>query len=220
MIDIDAYLRCIIGLLQDAFGTRLLYVGLQGSYLRGEAHENSDIDVMVVLDRLTVEDMMRYRTVIASAGQQDRACGFICGREELAHWNPCEICHLLHTTHDCYGELAPLVPSYTQEDVRTFVKLSVGNLYHMLCHTYVHAGDAACAQLLPDAWKQVFFILQNVTFLKNGRFYQNRRELLTALSGADCEVLQKAMEPSGAEEPFEARFQQLFDWCQQTLHAL
>lgn len=220
MIDIDAYLHRITGLLQDAFGARLLYVGLQGSFLRGEAHEGSDIDVMVVLDGLTVEDMARYRTVIASAGQRERACGFLCSREDLAHWNPCEICHLLHTTRDCYGELEPLVPSYTAEDVRTFAKLSIGNLYHMLCHTYVHAGDEACAQLLPDAWKQAFFILQNVVFLRDGRFYQNRRELLAALSGVDRAALQTAMEPCRDGAHYEAQFRQLFDWCQQTLHAL
>ncbi|MBQ9141799.1 MAG: nucleotidyltransferase domain-containing protein [Lachnospiraceae bacterium] len=32
---------------KDEFGDRLLYVGLQGSYLRGEATESSDIDIMV-----------------------------------------------------------------------------------------------------------------------------------------------------------------------------
>ena len=164
MIDIDAYLHRITGLYRTRSARGFCTSGCRGASLRGEAHEGSDIDVMVVLDGLTVEDMARYRTVIASAGQRERACGFLCSREDLAHWNPCEICHLLHTTRDCYGELEPLVPSYTAEDVRTFAKLSIGNLYHMLCHTYVHAGDEACAQLLPDAWKQAFFILQNVVF--------------------------------------------------------
>ena len=219
MIDIDAYLRRMTGLLQDAFGARLLYVGLQGSYLRGEAHEDSDIDVMVVLDKLTVADMECYRTVIASAGQKERACGFLCGREDLAHWNPCELCHLLHTTRDYYGELAPLVPPYTAEDVRTFIKLSVGNLYHALCHTYLYADDAASAQILPGAYRQVFFVFQNVVFLRSGRFYQTRRELLAALSGIDHMVLQTEMEPNCVER-FAERFQQLFDWCQKTLHAL
>ncbi len=194
--------------------------GCRGASLRGEAHEGSDIDVMVVLDGLTVEDMARYRTVIASAGQRERACGFLCSREDLAHWNPCEICHLLHTTRDCYGELEPLVPSYTAEDVRTFAKLSIGNLYHMLCHTYVHAGDEGlCAAAAGRLEAGVLYPAKR-RFLRDGRFYQNRRELLAALSGVDRAALQTAMEPCRDGAHYEAQFRQLFDWCQQTLHAL
>ena len=32
-------------------------MGLQGSWLRGEAHENSDIDIMVILDGFSVRDI-------------------------------------------------------------------------------------------------------------------------------------------------------------------
>ena len=49
----------------------LLFVGLQGSYARGEATEASDIDVVVVLDELYFADLLKYRdmldtTVLAS----------------------------------------------------------------------------------------------------------------------------------------------------------
>ena len=56
--DVDRYLKKLIGECKNAFGARLLYVGLQGSYMRGEAHENSDIDVMMMHDsfRLPKED--------------------------------------------------------------------------------------------------------------------------------------------------------------------
>ena len=57
MFDLDRYLADLILNCRSAFGERLLYVGLQGSCLRVEAHENSDIDVMVILDRFSVRDM-------------------------------------------------------------------------------------------------------------------------------------------------------------------
>lgn len=217
MIDVDAYLCKVTGLLQHTFGTRLIYVGLQGSYLRGEAHENSDIDVMVVLDGLTVEDMDRYREIIMSAGHKEKSCGFLCAREDLLHWNPCEICHLLHTTRDFYGQLQPLVPVYTDEDVRTFVKLSVGNLYHALCHTYVHAGGAAAARALPGLYKQVFFILQNRYFLQTGRFVVRKAELLPALEGLDQQVMARTID---LQSLGQGALQLLFAWCQETLQTL
>ena len=94
----DEYISSLTRLLSTAFGERLIYVGLQGSYLRGEATESSDIDVMVVIDCMSVADLAAYRQAIASLPDADKSCGFICGRDELLHWNPLEICHLLHTT--------------------------------------------------------------------------------------------------------------------------
>ena len=84
MLDIEDYLAQMIHSLRQSFGERLLYVGLQGSYFRGEADAESDIDIMVVLDVLRIPDMDAYRAIIRSLGHADRACGFICGRAELA----------------------------------------------------------------------------------------------------------------------------------------
>ena len=49
MFKIDEYISSLIELLKVAYRERLLYVGLQGSYLRGEATDHSDIDIMVVI---------------------------------------------------------------------------------------------------------------------------------------------------------------------------
>ena len=68
MFDLDKYLADLILNCRSAFGERLLYMGLQGSRLRGEAHENSDIDVMVILDRFSVRDMDTYRGILKEIG--------------------------------------------------------------------------------------------------------------------------------------------------------
>ena len=64
MVDIPSYISALTDLLCQSFGRRLLYIGLQGSYLRGEATETSDIDVMVVLRRMTPADLSAYRRAI------------------------------------------------------------------------------------------------------------------------------------------------------------
>ena len=56
MFDINAWLDIIIKKLQNEFEQRLLFVGLQGSYNRGEATQSSDIDLVVILDNLSFED--------------------------------------------------------------------------------------------------------------------------------------------------------------------
>ncbi len=139
MIDIENYIWQLIELLKQQFASRLLYVGLQGSYLRGEATESSDIDIMVVIDVLGVSDLDAYRTAIQSLEHFDKSCGFICSKEDLANWNPLEICHLLNCTKDYFGVLGELVPTYSENDIRNFIKMSVNNLYHEICHRYIHA---------------------------------------------------------------------------------
>jgi predicted nucleotidyltransferase len=42
--------------LRARFGPRLLSVRLFGSYARGQAHEDSDVDCLVLLDRVDPED--------------------------------------------------------------------------------------------------------------------------------------------------------------------
>lgn len=57
MFRIDAYIDKLITLLKDVFGERLMYIGLQGSYLCDEETKNSDIDIMAVIDMLSVEEI-------------------------------------------------------------------------------------------------------------------------------------------------------------------
>lgn len=208
--DMENYVETLTGALREEFGERLLYVGLQGSWMRGEAAENSDIDIMAVLDELNPEDMDAYRRVVKSMEYADRSCGFLCGRKELLEWNRCEICHLVHTTEDCFGRLSELVPEYGKEDVLEYIRIMTGNLYHALCHSRVHgwrpeeegAGglgengereEAAWEKMLGEGFKQAFFILQNKMYVESGRFAVSKAELLKLLSGTDEEVLKQAM---------------------------
>lgn len=218
MFQPDSYISALLTLLKLAFSERLLYVGLQGSYLRGESTESSDIDIMVVVDAMTVADLDAYRQAIMSLPDANQSCGFICGNDELQHWNPLEICHLLHSTKDYHGVLADLVPAYTRHDVVAFVKLSLGNLYHEICHRYVHADPEMNAAALPRTYKQVFFILQNLHFLETGSFIGTKRELLSALSGKDKLVLETSVSlASGMSFDLEEAFALLYSWCQEAL---
>ena len=218
MLDIEKYIDNLIVLLKRNFNSRLLYVGLQGSYLRNDANENSDIDIMVIIDDLSIKDLELYKKIIDSNGNSDKACGFICGKSELINWNPCEICHLIHTTKSYYGNLLEFVPKYTMEDERNYIKLSLNNLYHQLCHGYIHASKEKNIETLPYMYKTVFFILQNIYFMKTEDFIQTKHELLFRLSGEDKIVFTKALEiEKNTVFDFEEAYHILFDWCKNTI---
>ena len=218
MFDVPHYMHTLIDMLHAHFGSRLTYVGLQGSYMRGEATERSDIDIMVVIDDLRAEDLAQYRTIIQSMEHAERSCGFICSRTDLLHWNPLEICHVLHTTKDYYGTLSTLMPAFTRTDIQNFVKLSLNNLYHEICHRYIHSTMQKNVAALPYSYKSVFFILQNLHYLRSGEFINNKKQLLEELSGKDYLVLDAAMRMGRGEDiRFEQAFELLFSWCKETM---
>lgn len=223
MVHIETYTDRLLELLKDRFGKRLVYLGLQGSYLRNEAKENSDIDIMAVIDGLTVEDLKRYRETLVDVGEYEKSCGFLCGKEELAAWNPLEACHLVHTTKDLYGALSEYLPEYTVEDEKNFIRVSVGNLYHELCHRYLYADREKNIARLPAACKQVFYILQNLCFIETGVFHNSKAELLCHLEGQDREVFalsQRLQEDMEFDFDFDTALSLLLAWCRDTLRRL
>lgn len=218
MFRVEEYMSELIASLKKVFSDRLIYVGLQGSYLRMEATENSDLDIMVILQELSLQDMKLYREIIMQMQDYEKSCGFICGMDEFNAWNPLELCHLLHSTKDYYGKLAVLIPEYSKEDVSNFIKLSVGNLYHEICHRYIHADKQTNYQKLPLTYKGVFFILQNMYYLKTGVFCVTKRELISLLEPQDKNIMEISLKISATEEyDFDKAFSQLLLWCRSVL---
>ncbi len=212
MFELNTYLRELISECKSAFGCRLMYVGLQGSYLRGEAKENSDIDVMVILDDFSVEDMDVYRGILKKIGYFEKSCGFICGREEMSRWNPLEVCQLKNTTKNLYGNLSEYLPVASIEDEINYVKFSLGNLYHELCHRYIHADRVRNSEKFRVTCKWLFYLIQNLYYLESGEFITTKSNLLRTVSEIDRHALTLSDLPDDYD--FDEAFSFLFSWCQ------
>jgi predicted nucleotidyltransferase len=189
-------------------------MGLQGSWLRGEAHENSDIDIMVILDGFSVRDMDIYRGILKEIGFYEKSCGFICGKDEMKCWNPLEVCQLCQTTKDLVGVLIDYLPPATRKDEINYVKLSLGNLYHELCHRYIHADREKNNARFRGTCKSVFYLIQNLHFLESGHFILSRKDLKEAVTDEDRLILELAELPDVYD--FDQAFSSLFAWCQKT----
>ena len=78
MLNIESWLPLWSRAVLEHFGGRVLFLGLQGSRARGEAREDSDIDTVLVLDRLEASDL----AALPEAGRALLAAG----PEELFAW--------------------------------------------------------------------------------------------------------------------------------------
>lgn len=218
--------------LREALGEKLLYVGLQGSYQRGEATEDSDLDLVVIVEELSVRELTLYRQAVDQMEWRDKACGFICGKRELERWPSYERFQLLMDTRDWFGSLAALLPQPERRDIEQSIRNQCAALYHTLCHQYLYERKGGIQDLssLSSAYKSAFFILQAQYYLTKGIYPPSRPALLRlleedGLSGPWTQarrMMQTALtwNPAPDSSPdriYEERFALLFDWCSRLL---
>ena len=83
MIDVTTWMHNFLQTLNETFANRVWFVGLQGSYGRGEATETSDIDIVVILDELSAMDIQTYRDMLDTMSHRELICGFLSSKLEI-----------------------------------------------------------------------------------------------------------------------------------------
>ena len=203
-MDISRYMALAHDLLQAAFPGRIVCLGLQGSFARGEATEKSDIDLAVVLDRVELADILTYRGVLDRLPARERACGFFSGKEELLAWDRGELFQFYHDTRVYSGSLEFLCPLLDQSAVERAVHTAACGIYHACVHNLLHAQSG---ETLRGIQKAAFFALQAKCWLEQGVYCHDRQTLAGRLEGADREILEEL-----PGETLEARSRLLLEW--------
>ena len=127
----DAFLPPLL----EALPGRVAFVGIQGSFGRGEAGPESDVDLVVVLDALGAAELAACRGVLEKMPFADRACGFFCDRAALAAWPAFDALQLRLDTLPVYGSLEELLPPMGKETLDEAGRAAASALYHAACHT-------------------------------------------------------------------------------------
>lgn len=201
----------------DEFQKRVIFIGFQGSYKRNEATPESDIDMVVILDKVDICDLKAYRKIIDTMPHREKACGFISGKKEIQNWTKSDLFQFLYDTKPLYGNLKDIITEPAKEDIKLAVKTGAQNIYHAACHCFVF--DKTPYESLPALFKMTFFILQAEYFLKTGKYVSTKRELLKKLYDDDREILDICLKindiknRSVSNEKSEQLFKKLIDWC-------
>ncbi len=190
--DITRWMEELVRRLQETFGARLTAVGLQGSFKRGEETTQSDIDAVVVLDRISPADITAYKSLLAQMPDASHpVCGFFGGKEDLKNWSRAELFQFGQDTRLFYGSLEGILPPPTRQDAALAAQAGAGTVYHALVHTWVH-GELT-ADFLRSLRKNLFFALQAAHFARTGQYVTNKQTLL--------EGLQNSAERAGLQTP-------------------
>ena len=218
MFNLDEWMDTLVSKIKKEFAERVVFIGLQGSYGRNEAREDSDIDVVVILDRLAIGDLKQYRGIIAQMPFKEKACGFISGADEIKNWEKSELFQFCHDTKPICGEMDHLLCHVGNEDIIRAIKIGAGSLYHACCHNFIYEQSP---EILQTLYKPAFFILQAKYYIETGRYIRSKAELLSLLDGTDREILNKVLERNFpqplTDDAFQAYHEKLLAWCSELL---
>lgn len=211
---IETWMDQYVEAVKKQFADRIWFIGLQGSYGRGEATDQSDIDVVLILNTLSARDLEDYGRVLDGLSERERICGFVSGKEELLAWEPSDLFQFYHDTTAVQGTLEELVQRIGKEDVRRAVRIGACNIYHMCVHNLVHEKSA---DILKSLFKSSVFTLQAAAYLQTGRYAKRKEELMALLEEKDQAVLTVAMELKTKETPAPGEFRKysslLLEWA-------
>ena len=189
MIDIQRWMEQYCRNVRKMFGARVRFVGLQGSFARGQAREGSDIDAVLILDVFTMEDLCAYRRFLDAMPHRARTCGFVCGVEELQGWSRADLFQLYYDTRAWYGSLEEMIPPFTREEAREAARMGAGNLYHGCCHSMLHGVPE---KSFPSMCKAAYFVLQAVCFARTGTYPGSQEEMRAGCRPEELEILAMA----------------------------
>ena len=175
MIDITIWMQNFLQTLNKTFANRVWFVGLQGSYGRGEATETSDIDVVVILDELSATDIQTYNAMLNSLPNRELICGFLSGKKEIMNWEPSDLFQFCYDTTPIKGSLDEVLRVVDESAVQRAIKIGVCNIYHGCVHNMLHEKSE---DILKGLYKSASFVVQAIVFLQTGNYIKHQKELL------------------------------------------
>ena len=215
MIDITAWMEIFLQTLDETFANRVWFVGLQGSYGRGEATETSDIDVVAILDELSAADIQSYHAMLDTLPHRELICGFLSGKEELMNWEPSDLFQFCHDTTPIKGSLDEVMAVIDESAVNRAIKIGACNVYHGCVHNMLHEKSE---DILRGLYKSASFVVQAIAFKETGNYISHQKDLLQVVSSDERAIVETFLTlKNGGTVDFNLMSETLFAWSQKRI---
>jgi len=210
MIDITAWMKNFLQALNETFANRVWFVGLQGSYGRGEATETSDIDIVVILDKLSAMDIQIYNAMLDTLSNRELICGFLSGKDDIMHWEPSDLFQFCHDTTPIKGSLDEVMAVIDESAVNRAIKIGACNIFHGCVHNMLHEKSE---DILRGLYKSASFVVQAIVFKQTGNYFKHQEELLQVISSDEQVIVETFMNlKNGGMVDFNLMSEILFTW--------
>ena len=211
MIDITNWMSNFMQTLNKTFENRVWFVGLQGSYGRGEATETSDIDVVVILDELSTKDIQIYNDMLDTLPHRKLICGFLSGKNEIMNWEPSDLFQFCNDTTPIKGTLDEVFALIDENAINRAIKIGACNIFHGCVHNMLHEKSE---DILRGLYKSASFVVQAIVFKQTGNYIKYQEELLKVVSSDELMIVENFMNlKNGGTIDFSLMSETLFDWA-------
>ena len=211
MIEITAWTNTFLNALNDHFGDRVWFVGLQGSFARSEATETSDIDMVVILDELSSSNVATYNTMLDTLPHRELICGFLSGKNEILNWEPSDLFQFYYDTKPIKGSLDELLPLIDDTAVSRAIKIGVCNIYHGCVHNMLYEKNE---EILRGLYKSASFAIQAIAFKQTGQYISHQKDLLEIVSPDERVIVETFLKlKNGGAASFDVMSEVLFNWA-------
>lgn len=218
MIDIHNWAEQFVSALDNTFPGRVRFIGLQGSYSRGEATDTSDIDMVVILDELGYDDVRRYSDMLDTLPHRELACGFLSCKADLSCWDVPDLFQLYHDTVPIRGDLGLLIPPITDGDILRAIKAGLCSIYHICVHNSVYGKKEST---LRGLYKSASFVVQAIVYRQRGEFVRQLSDLLEKADEPEKPIIRAFMDmKSGKYAELAACSETLFKWAHYRINSL
>ena len=210
MIDITTWMQNFLQTLNETFANRVWFVGLQGSFARGEATETSDIDIVVILDELSATDIQTYNDMLNTLSYRELICGFLSGKKEIINWEPSDLFQFCHDTTPIKGSLNEVMSVIDESAVDKAIKIGACNIFHGCVHNMLHEKSE---DILRGLYKSASFVVQAIVFKQTGNYIKHQEELLTVATPNEQAIINTFLSlKKGGMVDFNLMSEILFAW--------
>ena len=217
MVEITTWMKTFLQALNERFENRIWFVGLQGSYGRGEATETSDIDIVVILDELFAADIQTYNALLDTLPSRELICGFLSGKQELMNWEPSDLFQFCHDTIPIRGSLDEVAALLDERAVNRAIKIGACSIFHGCVHNMLYEKSE---DILRGLYKSASFVVQAIAFLQNGKYISRQSDLLRSVSSGERAILETFVNlKNGGTVAFDRMSETLFAWSKKWVSA-
>jgi len=216
VIDITVWINQFLQTVNENFGDRVWFVGLQGSYGRGEATETSDIDIVVILDELSIVDIQTYNMMLDSLPHRELLCGFLSGKEDILNWEPSDLFQFYYDTTPIKGNLDELLSLIDDTAIDRAIKIGVCNIFHSCVHNMLYEKSD---EILKGLYKSASFVVQAICFKQTGKYISRQKDLLSIVSSDERVIIETFLSlRNGRMIDFDEMSEALFVWAKKHIN--
>ena len=211
MVDITTWMNDFLQNLNHTFENRVWFVGLQGSYGRGEATETSDIDVVVILDELSAMDIQTYNNMLDTMSHRELICGFLSGKKEVMNWEPSDLFQFCYDTTPIKGSLDEVLTVVDESAVNRAIQIGACNIFHGCVHNMLHEKSE---DILRGLYKSASFVIQAIVFKQTGKYISHQKDMLKIVSHDERVIVETFLNlKNGGAVEFNTMSEMLFIWA-------